>query len=415
MVAGGGIVGLACAERLLRAGVSTTVIAPPTGNLSAAWGSAGHLAVEQVEPFASRKFMLKALRQLFSRTGAIRTPLGEISCWLPFFLRLAAASGNARFRAGTVALASCMHRALPAWRATLDQIGHPEYLVERGHFIVWESLDTARRGKASWRSADTGPARFRDATREEFDRLQAMTAKKIHGAIRFDETGQFTNPGDLLTSLEQAVVRSGGTRLAGSVTRIVCDDGRKAKVETHDGMQLEADAVVVAAGVDSGRLLAATGFRVPIISERGYHVQAPADGWPEGMPPVVFEDRSMIVTNFTSETSSELRASGFVEFARAARPPEQSPWKILQEHIGALGLPFGRPLTRWMGARPTLPDYLPAIGKSPFASNLYYAFGHQHLGLTLAAVTAELITDLIAGERPAVDLRPFDLRRFGKP
>jgi D-amino-acid dehydrogenase len=73
------------------------------------------------------------------------------------------------------------------------------------------------------------------------------------------------------------------------------------------------------------------------------------------------------------------------------------------------------PVAEWMGARPTLPDYLPAIGVSRRADNLYYAFGHQHLGLTLAAVTGELVAALMGGTTPAVDLAPFDLDRFARP
>ncbi|MFZ2237879.1 MAG: FAD-dependent oxidoreductase, partial [Dokdonella sp.] len=70
--------------------------------------------------------------------------------------------------------------------------------------------------------------------------------------------------------------------------------------------------------------------------------------------------------------------------------------------------------TRWFGARPTLPDYLPAIGRCRAVDNVLYAFGHQHLGLTLAAITGELIAQLAAGEATDVALAPFDLARFGK-
>ena len=67
---------------------------------------------------------------------------------------------------------------------------------------------------------------------------------------------------------------------------------------------------------------------------------------------------------------------------------------------------------RWFGARPTLPDYLPAIGCCDGYDNLAYAFGHQHLGLTLAAISGELVSGLCAGTRGGIDLTPFDLRRF---
>ncbi|WP_443019605.1 FAD-dependent oxidoreductase [Sphingomonas phyllosphaerae] len=78
--------------------------------------------------------------------------------------------------------------------------------------------------------------------------------------------------------------------------------------------------------------------------------------------------------------------------------------------MAALGLPLRDPIEPWMGARPTLPDYLPAIGRK---GAIAYAFGHQHLGLTLSATTGEALAASLLGEVPAYDLSPFDLSRFG--
>ena len=410
IVIGDGIVGLACAYHLRRAGLSTILLGPGKAAATASWGNAGHLAVEQVEPLASRKAMRRALRQLFGGTGPVRLPAGEATRWLPFFLRLAGASGTARFRRGTVALTACMRRAAPAWRALLEAIGHPGLLCESGHFVVWESPRTARAGKAGWSATDTGPASFREVTREEMAQLAALVQRPIHGAIRFAGTGQFTDPGALLARLERAIVAAGVTRERALASRIEPGHDGGGIVETDAGERLHADAIVVAAGVASASLLSPTRLPVPIIAERGYHIQAQADGWPDGMPPVVFEDRSIIVTNFTSG----LRASGFVEFARADRPPDPACWQVLERQIAELGLPFGTPVARWMGPRPTLPDYLPAIGRSARWPAVYYAFGHQHLGLTMAAVTAEIVRDLVTGTEPPLDIRPFDLTRFGR-
>jgi D-amino-acid dehydrogenase len=129
------------------------------------------------------------------------------------------------------------------------------------------------------------------------------------------------------------------------------------------------------------------------------------------MPPVVFEDRSLIVTRFRSH----LRACSFVEFARIDDAPDARKWSRLRAHVAALGIPFTAPVTEWMGARPTLPDYLPAVGRSRTSPAICYAFGHQHLGLTLAAITAECVTAMFLGEPSPVDLEPFDLERFGSP
>ena len=117
----------------------------------------------------------------------------------------------------------------------------------------------------------------------------------------------------------------------------------------------------------------------------------------------------MIVTRF----ADTVQAASFVEFGSADAPADPRKWARLESHVAALGLPIKPPFSRWMGARPTLPDYLPAIGRSPETPNLLYAFGHQHLGLTLAAITAELVTGLASGTALAPVLKPFDLARFG--
>lgn len=116
----------------------------------------------------------------------------------------------------------------------------------------------------------------------------------------------------------------------------------------------------------------------------------------------------MIVTRFRSG----LRAASFVEFNRAHAPADPRKWARLRSHVAALGLDFHEPSSEWLGARPTLPDYLPALGRSRRVNNLLYAFGHQHLGLTLAAVTGELIAALARNAPTDLDVTPFDLERF---
>jgi D-amino-acid dehydrogenase len=95
-----------------------------------------------------------------------------------------------------------------------------------------------------------------------------------------------------------------------------------------------------------------------------------------------------------------------------ASPPDARKWHALSRHAAALGLPMAAGASQWIGARPTLPDYLPALGRSRAAGNLLYAFGHQHLGLTLSAITGELVAAFAAGLQTSADVRPFDLRRF---
>ena len=117
----------------------------------------------------------------------------------------------------------------------------------------------------------------------------------------------------------------------------------------------------------------------------------------------------MIVTRF----EGGLRAAGFVEYAAVDAPPDPGKWRRLHEHVRQLGIPVHGEPVQWFGARPTLPDYLPAIGRSFRHRNLYYAFGHQHLGLTLAAITGEMVGGLMAGDGGAGS-EAFAIERFGR-
>lgn len=407
IVIGGGIVGLCCAFRLQSRGISTTLVDPQPERRGASWGNAGHIAVEQVEPLASLATVRSLWRRLFWRGGALSLPVREVAAWLPFSLRLLGAARPARFAAGKAALAVLLAEAMPAWTRLLAEAGAPELLLSQGHFIVWETPESAARGRAAWAAADTGTTRFRDAAPEEMAQLAALMLRPPAGAIRFEGSGQISDLGELAERLGTAFEQLGGRQRHARVERLEMIEGR-AVPRLDTGEELHADSIVLAAGAASGALLRPFRETVPIIAERGYHIQSAETEWPEDMPPVVFEDRSMIVTRFRSG----LRAASFVEFGRADSPGDARKWARLRDHVQALGLPFRLPGEPWMGARPTFPDYLPAIGRSRRADNLFYAFGHQHLGLTLAPVTGEAVAALVNGDAPAVDVAPFALERF---
>ena len=227
--------------------------------------------------------------------------------------------------------------------------------------------------------------------------------------MRIHNTGQILDLAQARAGIGQALRSHGGSVRVATVQAVERGKGRAA-VRLEDGALLDADLVLVCAGAGSATLLRASEGVVPLIAERGYHLDAPTPtGYAtDGLPPVAFEDRSVIVTRF----ASTLRIAGFTEFARLESQPDRRKWQRLAHHARELGLPIGADARPWIGARPTLPDYLPAVGRSRAASNLMYAFGHQHLGVTLAAITGELIAAMASGTDPAVDVRPLDLGRF---
>ena len=384
-VIGAGVVGTASALALQRAGFSVTLYDPMREPSGASWGNAGHIAIEQVGPWASWPAIRSVPGRLFARGGALDFPMRDAGAWLPFSLRLIAAAG--RFDAGKAALSALLARAGDAWRMLVADLGAPDLVRATGHFVIWENEASAARGLAAWRATDTGTATFRTATDGELARIAALMKRRPAGAIRFAGSGQIADP----------------TRLAHMLANVFTARGGQRVYEAVDGLsQVTADIVLVAAGARSSKLIPA-----PLIAERGYHIMSSAHAWPDDLGPLVFEDRSMIVTPF----ESGIRWSSFLEFGRPDSPPDHRKWRRLRRHVEDIGLPIDLPGKPWMGARPTLPDYLPAIGRR--GPNLLYAFGHQHLGLTLAPITAEIVAALATGAPPPVPVEPFDLARFG--
>jgi len=404
IVVGAGVVGLSCALALQQRGWRVTICDPDRSGNAASWGNAGHLATEQVTPLASPAMLRSAPSRLAVWGGplAFRNPLA-IAPWVWRFLRSATKD---RSEAGRRVLGGLMVQALPAWRRLADQLGQADLLQEHGHWMCWETGDSAVQGETRWRRSDTGTARIEPLAASELQRLRQSVATPLAAAIRFTGTGQISDPRALAARMSARFAERGGLRCYDHITRLERRQGRTL-ARTSQGARLEADRLLVCAGVRSAALLEGLGIRAPLVAERGYHLEWSRHAWP-ALPPVVFEDRSIILTRFTRS----LRLCGVLEFALPDTPPSTARWRRLAQHAKALGLPVEGEPSKWTGARPTLPDYLPALGRSHDHPDLYYAFGHQHLGLTLAAPSAEIMANLVCEEPGAVDLGPFDLERF---
>lgn len=406
LVIGGGIIGYCLALALQDRGLPVTLLDEGAEVKPASWGNAGHIAVEQVEPLASPASLRALPRRLLARDDALSLPLRDVQHWLPFALSLAAAARPARFQAGKAALTDLMADAMAAWMRLVQGLGAPDLLIRDGHYVLWDSPRSAARGLATLQRADTGTARFRPIDSAERAQLTALLGRPPAGAVRFTGSGHIAGHDLLFNAMRAHFLARGGQVRRERVRALTIAADRPAGI-LDDGGVLAADGVAVAAGVASKDLMQGLGHQVPMIAERGYHLHSDPGPWPADLPPLVFEDRALIVTRFCDY----LRASSFVEFSHPGSPPDPAKWDRLRGRIRDLALPFPLPGREWLGSRPTLPDYLPAIGRSARAPNLFYAFGHQHLGLTLGPVTAERLADLIlTGAAPK--LRPFDIDRF---
>ncbi len=406
-VVGAGVVGLACALRLRRAGFDVRLIDRDEPGRGASWGNAGHIATEQVFPLASPATVLDLPRLLLGRHSPLSLRLAYLPSIAPWLLRFAWASRPGAFRRGAEALAALQRRAMGAMRALCRDAGIASLLRESGHLVALESERSRPAAEALRRRLEPFGIAAGWLDRDGVAERAPALAPAVRRGLLFEGSGHVADPYELCRGLHAAFAAAGGCAARARVRRIE-DDGTGGFRLLTDGEALRAGRLVLAAGAWSGPLARDLGAPVPLDTERGYHVTLPGRSGGLTLPVESFE-RKVIMTPM----SCGLRMTGMVEFGGLALAPNPARWRRLEGDLREL-LP-GTDLagaSRWMGFRPSLPDMLPVIGRAPRRPNAILAFGHQHLGLTLSAVTADCVAALAAGEPPPVDLAPFRPDRF---
>lgn len=404
LVIGGGLVGAASALRLQAAGVRVALIDPGDVRRGASYGNAGHIGAEQVAPWSAWRNIAGAPGRMFGAGGPLDFRWRDVGMWTPWSLRfMAACTQNAR---GVAALSALLRDAMGAWLRLADAAQMQGMVRQHGHANVWMRPRNVEPALKAWARTPIGVASYRDMAAHELARYEDVLTHAPVAGILFAGTGQVRDPQGARDAILRQFKSLGGEVVEGKVTRIRGSGG--AQVTFATGETRDAEGVLVAAGAWSGALMSQLGAHAPVIGERGYSVQSLEHAWPENLPTTIFEERSVVLSGFTSG----LRATSFLEFGSPDGGPDKRKWARLEAHLRQLGVKFAAEPDRWMGPRPTLPDYLPAIGRLKRAPHVLYAFGHAHLGLTMAPITSELVCALATDTPPSVDLQPFRIERF---
>ncbi len=406
-VVGAGIVGAACALRLARAGHAVTLIDREGPGRGCSRGHAALIATHATEPLSSPETLKSALRYLFGEHAPLAIHPRYLLRALPWMLRFALATR--RFEEGTAALAALQEQSLAAFTRLLDDAGLESLLKARGHLMVTETREGRATLTARQKVFDGRGIKSRWLDRNDIEQLAPGLSPAVMGGLYFADTAHVTDPLRVCRGLAIALERAGGVVEKAEVHGIEARGERGFTLAAGE-RSFDCDIVIVAAGAWSGPLARQLGHRVPLDTERGYNLTT--DGW--------YSDLTLPVGSLERHTylaplASGLRITGFSELGGVSLPPVSRRFDKLREHLHAL-VPAAElsGSTEWMGHRPSLPDHLPVIGRSSRHPGALFAFGHQHLGLTLSAVTAEIIEALVAGREPPVDPAPFRIERFQK-
>ena len=407
IVVGAGIVGTAIAFRLMQAGKDVILVDRNEPGREASWGNAGHIATEQVFPLASPSTVLRAPGLLLKSDGPLSIRPGYALQIAPWLSRFTLASRPDAFRRGTAALAALQSRALRSFVSLCADADIPDQVHQRGHMILVEessSVAVARSNLATMEAHEISGEWLDPAGVVE---RAPDLRRDIAGALLLHDTAHVGDPYLVCKGVFDAFVAAGGTFVREDVVQIEASKPRNCRVRTSE-RTIAGARVVIAAGAWSRNLAEQVGYCVPLDTERGYNVTA--EGWHGQFDiAIASHERSTIMTPL----SRGLRITGFVEFGGLDLPPVQARLDTLKRHLRELLPDAEMPeLSEWMGFRPSLPDHLPVIGPSPQNDRVLFAFGHQHLGLTLCGITADIIADLALRNETSVDLTPYRVDRF---
>ncbi|MCW5221071.1 FAD-binding oxidoreductase [Verminephrobacter aporrectodeae subsp. tuberculatae] len=414
VVIGAGAVGAISAIEALRAGLRVTLLDPglPGGEQAASYGNAGWLSSHSVIPPAEPGVWRRLPRLIMDPLGPLAIRWNYLPQATPWLLRYIAAGWTAaRIAATARALRSLLVDAPALHEGLARQAGVPQLIERRGLLHVYPSRADFEADALAWTIRRDNGVRWLELDAAALHRQERALHPRYQFGVLVPEAGHCRNPGAYVAALVAYARTLGAQWVSARATGFHIERGRLQAVRCDD-TEVACDAAVVAAGAHSKALAARAQDRVPLESERGYHVVVES---PEVMPqlPLMVSDCKLIATPM--ETG--LRVAGQVEIAGLGAAPDWRRADILRDHLPSIfpALPREFPRDRlhnWLGHRPSTPDGRPCIGFARASSDIVYAFGHGHVGLVGSARTARVVAQLLSGCAPEIPLAPFDPRRF---
>jgi D-amino-acid dehydrogenase len=405
-VIGAGVVGMAAALSLQRAGHRVTVFDPERPGEACSLGNAGIIAPYAVVPVQTPGILWDVPFMLIDPLSPLAVRWAHFLPLVPWLVRFARASSPSRVETISKALASVLPGVRDAWKDLATEAGAADLLTDGEVLMLFGS-------EKGWRDAQFGMDLRRrrgvpdeDITVEEALRLEPALAPVFVRAALIPSLSWCVDPLALTRSLADRFRALGGEMRAERVRAARPRDEGGAILEA-DGSNSEWDDVVLAAGAWSRPLAAMLGARVPLGTERGYHVMLDQGGGLLNRPVNLYDGGF-----YMTPMAGGLRCAGTVELGGLDAPADPKRADAIERQARRLLPDAGEKRSDWLGFRPSMPDSLPVLGPVAGRRGVWLNFGHGHLGLTLAALCGQVTADLVAGRDPGVDLTPFSAARF---
>lgn len=407
VVVGAGIVGASTALALQRDGHSVLLVDRDAPCAGASFGNAGAIVNGSCAPTAMPGIVLDALRMLGQPLAPLSIRPAYMHKLLPWMIRFVLESRRSKVARNALNLHALTRRAVSAWKNLTDRSRLTDLLREGGWLTVYETARSFDNSHEERRLMDDNEVPYEILSPADIRSLEPNLAPIFERGIFNRDSLWITNPQRMVLGMVDLLIARGGTFRRFDVQSIDCLE--KHIVLRGPSEVLPVSKVVIAAGAWSKPLARQAGDNLPLDTERGYHVMMPVANSSLISRPIANAGFGCALVPM----ESGLRLTGQDEFAGVNAPPDYRRIRRLLP-VAKRMLPAIDETEQsvWMGCRPSLPDSLPVIGFASRSRNILYAFGHQHLGMTLGPATALLIADLVAGREPGVDLFPYRPDRY---
>ncbi len=400
------MVGVSCALYLQRAGHRVTLIDAHAPGSQTSFGNAATFASYACIPVNHPK-LLKNLPALM--TGAERplsiSPIYGLRMlpWLFQFLRHCSRERVDQTISGLGALLRSSEAAALDLFKTADGLD----LIRRDGTVYLYSTESAlHSAQADIQRRREQGVRITDLSAVDIRDLEPHLAPTFAGGILYDDGFHLLSPQAMIDRMVKHFVSEGGVWQQDRITSIDSVDSHHVSVSGL-AQSLQSRHVVIAAGAWSTKIQGGLIDSLPLETERGYHVMFPSDASLLTRP-VGLADAGLYI----SPLADGLRAAGTVELAGLSAPPNQRRLEYIRRVVKKALPASGHSGSTWLGFRPTLPDSLPVIGRSTRHRSIIYAFGHQHVGITLGGITGKLVQQLADDQQPDIPLDPYRPDRF---
>ncbi len=409
VVIGAGIIGVCAANSLADEGFEVQVIDPvePGSPDQCSYGNAGGLSPGSCIPNAMPGIARQVPGMLMDPEGPIGLRLLDLPHALPWLLRFLANARRSRVERIADGMIALNRLTLECYEPLVRAAGCADLITRRGQLFAYENPNGPAGSALSISMRRARGVKVEILNAAQMRELEPAISPDYCAGVFLPEQGQCSNPGRLVAAIAALAASKGVTFTRLAARTLAAERGRITGVATDAGL-IRADKVVVAAGAFSGPFARAAGVRVPLISERGYHIMLPHAQ--TGLRVNVNAAERKFVA---APMEGGLRLSGTVEFARPEAAPNWRRAEILLSQARHMfpGADLSG-MTRWMGNRPGTPDSIPVIETAPRHPNVILAFGHGHQGLMGGSVTARLVAELATGRAPSIDLSHFRSSRF---